>query len=92
MLDRDAAKDRLVGELSNRIGSLGVEMADISGNLDEVARRVSTQAEQFKGLHRTSEMMVAGNRDIDRAARNAQAAAFGLDLFRVPRRRRCRSS
>jgi methyl-accepting chemotaxis protein len=73
--DQDTAKDRLIGELSNRIGSLGVEMADISGNLEEVARRVADQSEQFKGLHRTSEMMVAGNRSIDHAARDAQAAA-----------------
>ena len=39
--------ERLVDQLANRIGGLGVELADVAGNLQEVAGRVSTQAGRF---------------------------------------------
>src|SRR6266403_4157156 len=70
-----SASARLVSELASRIGSLGVELADVAGNLDEVSDRVSNEAEQFKELQRAAEHMVAGNREIDRAAKGAQQAA-----------------
>jgi methyl-accepting chemotaxis protein len=66
---------RLVSELASRVGSLGVELADAAGNLEVVTQRVSNQAEQFKELQRAADAMVAGNREIDRAAREAQQAA-----------------
>lgn len=66
---------RLVSELAARVGSLGVELADVAGNLDEVTHRVGNQADQFKQLQRAAETMVSGNREIDRAAREAQQAA-----------------
>lgn len=65
----------LVAELGNRVGSLGVELADVAGNLEEVTNRVTNQAEQFKELQHTAETMVAGNREIDRAAKETQRAA-----------------
>jgi methyl-accepting chemotaxis protein len=67
--------DRLVSELGSRVGSLGVELADVAGNLEEVTLRVTNQAEQFKELQRAAETMVSGNREIDRAAKEAQQAA-----------------
>ncbi|HEV7716851.1 MAG TPA: methyl-accepting chemotaxis protein [Steroidobacteraceae bacterium] len=67
--------ERLVGELASRIDTLGVEVADIAGNLDEVTSRISQQAAQFEELQGTVETMVAGNREIDRAARSTQDAA-----------------
>jgi methyl-accepting chemotaxis protein len=67
--------DRLVAELASRVGSLGVELADVAGNLEEVTTRVANQAEQFKELQRAAETMVGGNREIDRAAKEAQEAA-----------------
>jgi hypothetical protein len=70
-----SASSRLVSELASRIGSLGVELADVAGNLDEVSGRVSNEADQFKELQRAAEHMVAGNREIDRAAKGAQQAA-----------------
>lgn len=69
--------NRLVAELGNRIGALGVEVADVSGNLQEVAGRVAQQVDQFKGLRSTAETMVAANRAIDAAARAAQSVATG---------------
>lgn len=67
--------NRLIAELGNRIGALGVEVADISGNLQEVAGRVGQQANQFKILQGTAETMAAANRAIDGAARAAQSVA-----------------
>jgi len=66
---------RLVSELAVRVGSLGIELADVAGNLEEVTQRVTNQADQFKELQRAAETMVAGNREIDRAAQEAQQAA-----------------
>ncbi len=76
-LETEAAgvKDRLIAELANRIGTLGVEMADIAGNLDQVTQRFDHQADQFKSLQQTATTMVSANRAIDVAARNAQSAA-----------------
>ena len=39
--------ERLIGELASRIGNLGVEVADVAGNLEEVSSRVSQQAAQL---------------------------------------------
>src|SRR3954451_2613605 len=65
----------LVNELATRIGSLGVELADVAGNLEEVTQRVANESEQFKGLQSAAETMVSGNREIDRAAKDSQQAA-----------------
>ncbi len=75
MNDSQGASERLVNELASRVGSLGVEVADIAGNLDEVTRRLGDQANQFKELQEAAEAMAAGNREIDRAARTTQDAA-----------------
>lgn len=70
-----AESEKVVRELATRIDTLGVEMADIAGNLDEVTQRFSQQAAQFEELQGTVETMVSGNREIDRAARSTQNAA-----------------
>jgi methyl-accepting chemotaxis protein len=66
---------RLVAELAARIGTLGVEVADIAGNLEEVTTRISNQAAQFEELEQSAQTMVSGNRAIDLAAKEAQGAA-----------------
>ena len=66
---------RLVNDIAARVGSLGVEVADVAGNLEDLSARVSGQAAQFEELHQATEAMVAGNRDIDQAAHEAQQAA-----------------
>src|ERR1039458_7991614 len=68
-------KQQLIAELASRVGNLGIEVADIAGHLDEVTTRVSQQSMQFKQLRAAAETMVAGNREIDRAARGTQGAA-----------------
>jgi methyl-accepting chemotaxis protein len=66
--------DRLVDQLANRIGGLGVELADVAGNLQEVAGRVSGQSEQFGNLQKTAETMVSANHGIATASRAVQSA------------------
>jgi methyl-accepting chemotaxis protein len=72
--------ERLVDQLANRIGGLGVELADVAGNLQEVAGRVSSQSDRFGHLHKTAETMVSANHDIadaSRAVQSATSAAVG---------------
>jgi methyl-accepting chemotaxis protein len=65
----------LVAVLADRFGGLGIELADVAGNLQDVAVRVAEQASQFGELRRTADTMVEANRGIDQAARTAQSAA-----------------
>ena len=67
--------ERLVEQLSNRIGGLGVELADVAGNLQEVAGRVASQSDRFGHLQNTAETMVAANHEIADASRSVQSAA-----------------
>ena len=66
-------REQLVDELGNRLGSLGVELADVRGNLHDVADRVSQQSDMFGHLQQTADTLVAANRNIDDAARTVQS-------------------
>jgi methyl-accepting chemotaxis protein len=66
--------DRLIDQLSDRIGGLGVELADVAGNLQEVAGRVSNQSERFGHLQQTAETMVSANHEIAEASSAVQTA------------------
>jgi methyl-accepting chemotaxis protein len=66
--------ERLVDQLANRIGGLGVELADVAGNLQEVAGRVSGQSERFGHLQKTAETMVSANHNIASASQAVQTA------------------
>ncbi len=75
-----SVSERLVDQLANRIGGLGVELADVAGNVQEVAQRVSTQSERFGHLQKTAETMVSANHDIagaSKAVQSATSAAVG---------------
>jgi methyl-accepting chemotaxis protein len=69
-----SASERLVDQLANKIGGLGVELADLAGNVQEVANRVSTQSERFGHLQKTAETMVSANHDIANASQAVQTA------------------
>jgi len=69
-----SASERLVDQLANKIGGLGVELADVAGNVQEVANRVSTQSERFGHLQKTAETMVSANHDIANASQAVQTA------------------
>jgi methyl-accepting chemotaxis protein len=72
--DTPSDSERLVDQLANRIGGLGVELADVAGNLQEVAGRVSSQADRFGHLQKTAETMVSANHDIASASGAVQSA------------------
>ena len=72
-----SASERLVDQLSNRLGGLGVELADVAGNVQEVASRVSAQSENFAQLRKTAETMVSANHGIADASRAVQSASSG---------------
>src|ERR1700724_1916965 len=86
-LERAAAtpspSERLVDQLANRIGTLGVELADVAGNLQEVAGRVSSQADRFGHLQKTAETMVSANHGIANASGAVQSAATAAGGLRV---------
>ncbi len=65
--------ERLIDQLADRIGGLGVELADIAGNVQEVANRVASQSERFHHLQTTAETMVSANRDIANASQAVQS-------------------
>jgi methyl-accepting chemotaxis protein len=66
--------ERLIDQLAKRVGGLGVELADVAGNLQEVAGRVSGQADRFGHLQTTAETMVSANHNIASASRAVQTA------------------
>ena len=66
--------ERLVDQLANRIGGLGVELADVAGNLQEVAGRVSSQSARFEHLQETAVTMVSANHHIASASQAVQTA------------------
>jgi methyl-accepting chemotaxis protein len=69
-----SASERLVDQLANKIGGLGVELADVAGNVQEVANRVSDQSERFGHLQQTAETMVSANHNIANASQAVQTA------------------
>ena len=66
--------ERLVDQLANRIGGLGVELADVAGNVQEVASRFADQSERFGHLQTTAKTMVSANHDIANASQAVQSA------------------
>src|SRR4030095_10486085 len=65
--------ERLIDQLADRIGGLGVELADIAGHLQEVASRVANQPGRFHHLQKTAQTMVSANRDIANASQAVQS-------------------
>jgi methyl-accepting chemotaxis protein len=69
-----STSERLVDQLANKIGGLGVELADVAGNVQEVAARVSGQSDRFGHLQKTAATMVTANRGIAGASQAVQTA------------------
>ena len=65
--------ERLIDQLADRIGGLGVELADIAGNVQDVARHVASQSERFHRLQKTAETMVSANHGIANASQAVQS-------------------
>ena len=65
----------VVREVYRRVGAIGLELADITGNVQEVAAVVDRQGAQFRTLRTAAAAMTATNAAIDRTAEQASAAA-----------------
>ena len=77
--------DRLIEELASRLGSLGVEVADIAGHLEDLATRVSGQAAQFEEFHQATETIV-GQSARSTAPRARLSAPLPMPAARSPSR------
>src|ERR1700756_782335 len=70
-----STSERLVDQLANRIGGLGVELADVAGDVREVASRVTDQSARFGHLQKTAQTMVSANHGIADASKAVQLAS-----------------
>src|SRR5258706_10373127 len=66
---------QFVAAVANQAGALGVEVADVSGAIDQVSARVAGQAEAFGTMRDAAETMLDSNRKVAVAAGQAQAGA-----------------
>jgi methyl-accepting chemotaxis protein len=73
-------------KIAEKAGSLGVQLADAAGSIDDVAKVVSDQARQFEELRAAADAMVAANEriagQIDNAAQSAGHAAAEMSASR----------
>ena len=73
-------------KIAEKAGSLGVQLADAAGSIDDVAKVVASQAQQFEELRAAADSMVAANEriagEIETAARNAGRAATEMSASR----------
>ncbi|BAI74549.1 methyl-accepting chemotaxis protein (plasmid) [Azospirillum sp. B510] len=65
----------ILRDVYRRVGTIGLELADITGNVQEVAAVVDRQGAQFRTLRDTAAAMTSTNAAIDRTAEQASAAA-----------------
>jgi methyl-accepting chemotaxis protein len=69
MADQAETAARLVADIATEIGKLAVEIADVTGDVQHVARLVGGQAERFGELHEAAGTIVTSNQRIaDKAA------------------------
>jgi methyl-accepting chemotaxis protein len=73
-------------KIAEKAGSLGVQLADAAGSIDDVAKVVASQARQFEELRAAADGMVAANEriagEVETAARNASRAAAEMSASR----------
>ncbi|VVD72074.1 chemotaxis protein [Pandoraea horticolens] len=65
----------IMNEVATNAGTLGVELCDVAGNVDEISVRIKRQAEVFQELRRAATDTSAGNQRIASAAREARDVA-----------------
>ncbi|MDM8358238.1 methyl-accepting chemotaxis protein [Pandoraea communis] len=65
----------IMNEVAANAGTLGIELCDVAGNVDEIAVRIKRQAEVFQALRRAATDTSAGNQRIASAAREARDVA-----------------
>lgn len=65
----------VIHRIAKHASQLGTEICDISGNVDEVAKRVHRQSQVFADLRVAAQEMMAGNKRIAEGARHTQSVA-----------------
>ena len=83
---RSEADSGFAQKIAEKAGSLGVQLADAAGSIDDVARVIAHQAKQFEELRTAADAMVAANEriagEVETAARNAGHAAAEMSASR----------
>ncbi len=73
-------------KIAEKAGSLGVQLADAAGSIDDVAKVVTSQARQFEELRTAADAMVAANEriagEVETAAQSAERAAAEMSASR----------
>ena len=69
--------DAIVRALAERAGGLGVEVADIAGNIEALTARVAQQAELSRSFEQTTRELAAANQLVVRTLGEARGAAAG---------------
>ena len=89
MTDQPSQTDsgaRIAQQIAEKAGSLGVQLADAAGSIDDVAKVVAAQARQFEDLRATAEAMVAANEriagEIESSTHGAQRSAAEMAASR----------
>ena len=76
----DAGK--LMRELAEHAGKLGIEICDVAGNVEDVAARVKSQADRLGDVRQAAAETAAGNDRVTRAVQQAHdvASRAGSDI------------
>lgn len=72
--DNSPALKRTISAIADEAGHLGMELTDVSGNVEAVSARVHHQSEVFRKLITTADEMVTGNQAVSDASRSTRAA------------------
>lgn len=71
---REAALDTTLAEFAELSGRVGIEVADVSGNVDTLSSAVREQAQLSVQLSAAAEEIAAGNHQVEAAVNQAHAA------------------
>src|SRR5580658_991550 len=71
----DQAAENLVGALSRKLGTIGLEVHEAASVINDVATQFERQEAQAKRLRESALLMAGANREIDDATATAHAAA-----------------
>ncbi|HEX6978061.1 MAG TPA: methyl-accepting chemotaxis protein [Alphaproteobacteria bacterium] len=70
-MTRTAFDAAVIADIAQQAGALGVELADVAGNIDDVSTRVRNEAELFGELGDAATALSSSNERIARAAEDA---------------------
>ena len=71
------SKSFLIGAVAQEAGTLGIEIADVAGSVEDVSSRMAKKTEIFAGLSDAAHDMTSGSSHIVTAAKAARAVAHG---------------